>query len=93
MTSKTTSSDSLVSQVEAGNAPIRVHLPKVDLPKFSGDLLTLENFKGLFKAFIHDDARIPNVLKLQYLKSSLSGEAADLLKNVAITDSGYEGAW
>ncbi|KMQ88248.1 bel12-ag transposon polyprotein [Lasius niger] len=93
MTSKTTSSDPLVSQVEAGNAPKRVHLPKVDLPKFSGDLLAWENFKGLFKALIHDNAGIPNVLKLQYLKSSLSGEAANLLKNVAITDSGYEGAW
>ena len=36
---------------------------------------------------------ISNVRRLQYLKSSLKGEAAKMLQNTSISASNYEGAW
>ena len=68
-------------------------LPKIPLPTFSGDLLEWESFRDRFRSLIHDSTRLSKVRKLQYLKSSLTGEAASMLKRTPITDANYDGAW
>lgn len=42
---------------------------------------------------MHDVADIPPVMKLQYLKATLSGEAGQLLRNIPISTASYDGAW
>lgn len=73
-------------------APVMRHLqlPKLALPKFSGDQLAWEGFRDLFRSLVHDVSELPGVQKLQYLKSCLSGEAAELVANTPLTDAAYQ---
>ena len=68
-------------------------LPTIKLPRFSGNKLEWETYNGMFIALVHDVPTIPPILKLQYLIRSLSGDAANRLKNVRITPENYTGAW
>lgn len=70
-----------------------LNLPKLSLPRFSGDILQWETFRDLFSSMVHEVSSIPNVLKLQYLKTSVVGEAAQLLKGIAVNAANYAGAW
>ncbi|XP_031789008.1 uncharacterized protein LOC116417953 [Nasonia vitripennis] len=68
-------------------------LPPISLPQFSGKYSDWSSFKDMFTAFMKRDNDLQDVERLYYLKSCLSGEAADLLKNVSITDDNYNRAW
>ena len=50
-------------------------LPRIELPKFSGDVLKFQNFWDQFEAAVHDNADLPNVQKFTYLRSVLNGNA------------------
>jgi hypothetical protein len=62
-------------------------LPHINLPSFSGRHEDWESFKDLFSSLVHDVAILPESTKLQYLKSCLSGQAAELVKNIATTSA------
>lgn len=68
-------------------------LPVIEIPKFSGNYTDWSNFKDIFKTAVANNPRFSNVQKLHYLKTSLTGEAYNLLKNVTITDANYAAAW
>lgn len=68
-------------------------LPRISLPTFSGDYADWESFSDLFSAMVAKDERISKATKLQYLKLSLKGEAANLLKNVEVTDANFDKTW
>ncbi|KMQ83679.1 hypothetical protein RF55_19361, partial [Lasius niger] len=71
----------------------QIQLPKINLPNFSGDQLTWESFRDLFQSLVGDVPGLAPVQKLQYLKASLTGEAAAVVANIGLTDKGYETAW
>ncbi|XP_046145417.1 uncharacterized protein LOC114881524 [Osmia bicornis bicornis] len=73
--------------------PEKPQLPKIQLPTFSGDPLKWESFRDLFKSLVHSVPNLQDVRKLLYLKSALTGEAAEVIQNTPITDAGYQGAW
>lgn len=50
-------------------------------------------FFNLFKNMVNNDPAIPNVQKLYYLKSALTGEAADRVRNSTISDTNFSEAW
>lgn len=68
---------------------VDVKLPKLSIPIFSGDYTEWQSFYDLFCSTIHDNTRITPSQKLQYLKGTLRGEAAGLLKHFSITDANY----
>ena len=68
-------------------------LAKIQLPVFDGDWLNWPSFKGLFESLVHNDAEVPKNFKLQQLLAHVSGEAAQMLENIDISDEGYDGAW
>jgi hypothetical protein len=70
----------------------KVKLPQLDLPKFSGDVLMWTSFRDLFTSMVHNQA-ISDSQKLQYLKTSLTGEAAALIQSIDVTDANYQEAW
>lgn len=74
-----------------GNVPLQ--LPRISLPKFSGNFTEWENFRGLFESLVATKESLSNTAKLHYLKTSVTGEAALLLNNIQVTDSNYDGAW
>lgn len=78
---------------DAGSVLKQIQLPKLNLPTFSGHQLAWEGFRGLFKSLVHDVAGLPPIQKLQYLRASLTGEAAAAVVNMEMTSEGYALAW
>lgn len=70
-----------------------VHLPRIDIPKFSGEITKWENFRDIFESLVSSRSGLANVQKLHYLKASLTGEASLILTNVQITDANYVTSW
>ncbi|XP_073963144.1 uncharacterized protein [Choristoneura fumiferana] len=71
----------------------QVKLPAIHLPVFSNNYEEWPTFHDLFTSLVHNNPSLSKVQKLHYLKSSIAGEAAALLKHVTITEQNYELAW
>lgn len=71
----------------------RTKLPQLDLMTFSGNYTDWQGFKDMFEVTIHNNKSLSNVEKLQYLRSSLKGDAVSEIKNMATTSDNYETAW
>ena len=71
---------------------VEVRLPKLELPRFSGDTLEWPSFYDRFVAAVHAKDINP-CLKFEYLASCLVGEAAHAVMNIPITEANYEAAW
>ncbi|XP_067209407.1 uncharacterized protein [Linepithema humile] len=70
-----------------------IRLPKLDLPKFSGGYQEWYPFFDTFNALIHSNMSLSNVQKLQYLRASLTGDAAQKIAALEISNVNYEVAW
>lgn len=68
-------------------------LPKLDLPKFNGVLSEWLQFKDMFTSMVLNNNSLSIIWKLHYLKQSLTGPAADFLKNTALTTDNFQKAW
>ena len=68
-------------------------LPRLELPIFSGHYEDWENFCDLFTSLVHDSSRLPNVTKLQYLKSCMRDGALDFVKDISVTNANYISTW
>ena len=67
-----------------------VKLPRLDIPKFNGNYNQWKNFYNLFVSTIHEDRKLRPVQKLQYLLSSVTDAAKDLIKNYDLEDENYD---
>lgn len=72
---------------------IKPKLPPIPIPKFSGNYTDWISFRDLYLSLIHNDTTLSKIEKHHYLKSCLSGEAEQLLKNFTLTESNYDDAW
>lgn len=70
-----------------------LRLPKLTIPRFSGDISNWRTFHNLFRVSIHESPKLNPVEKFQYLLTSLGGEALDLVKGLAVTEANYAVAW
>ncbi|UYV84527.1 hypothetical protein LAZ67_X002476 [Cordylochernes scorpioides] len=70
-----------------------VKLPKFNLPIFSGEMSQWLSFKDLFLVTIDKNTTLSDIQKLQYLHSSLKGDAARIIKGFPITENNYNQAW
>ncbi len=59
-------------------------LPKLDLPKFSGDVMKFLLFWQQFVACV-EDQELPNVTKFNYLLGLLKGDAKTVLDGLPVT--------
>ena len=80
----------LLKETVADASSIPLQLPRLNLPTFAGDYKNWISFYDLFNASVHSNSCLSDAHKLHYLKSSLQGEAARLLKSLQITDSNYQ---
>lgn len=92
-TSKTTDQPSCSNMSCDGKLRAKVSLPNIQLPPFSGNYEEWPTFKDLYVSLIHECTTLSEVEKLHYLKTSISGEAASLLKHVQVTGANYVQAW
>lgn len=67
-------------------------LPKIIIPKFSGEYNEWRAFRDLFLSLVHN-SDMENIQKMQYLKGLLSGEAEQLVRHVNLTGDNYIRCW
>ncbi|XP_045450124.1 uncharacterized protein LOC123658876 [Melitaea cinxia] len=72
---------------------LKPKLPPIPIPKFNGDYSNWISFRDLYLSLIHNDNNLSNIEKHHYLKSSLTGEAEQLLQNFSLSDANYQDAW
>jgi hypothetical protein len=71
----------------------RIKLPEAPLPTFDGNFEGWLSFKNAFCSMIGSQTDLTDVEKLHYLKSALTGEAANKIKIFAINGINYSDAW
>ena len=67
-----------------------VYLPKLELPKFSGDLCEWTSFWEKFSAVIQTRGDLSNVTKFAYLESLLEGEAKAAIQGLSVTEANFQ---
>ncbi|XP_050551755.1 uncharacterized protein LOC118279021 isoform X1 [Spodoptera frugiperda] len=70
-----------------------VRLPKIDLPHFDGGYQCWLEFRDTFISLIHNSDCIDGINKFHYLRASLKGRAAEVIKNIDFKDENYVIAW
>lgn len=70
-----------------------IKLPKFDLPHFYGDTGNWISFKELFNASVLQNKQLTEVEKLQYLQSSVRGNASKLIRGFAIQEQNLKNCW
>ena len=68
----------------------RLKLPKLELPKFDGDVLKFQNFWEQFEAAVHDNDNVPAVQKFTYQRSVLEGVAYHTIEGFEVTSANYQ---
>lgn len=71
----------------------RIKLPTINLPSFDGAFTLWREFYDAFSTLIHNNEDLNAVQKLTYLRASLKGEPAGLLRSLDTTEANYEIAW
>ena len=80
--------DSTSSSSSASSSALETRLPKMDLPKFSGNVHEYTSFWEQFAEGVHNK-RIPDVSKFSYLRSLLEGDAKAAVSGLSLTSANY----
>lgn len=75
------------------SASSRTALPRISLPVFSGRFEDWPSFRDLFRSIIGRDQSLGAVKRLHYLKTSVRGEAEQLIRCFSIIEENYDRAW
>ncbi|XP_071652238.1 uncharacterized protein [Temnothorax longispinosus] len=70
-----------------------LQLPRITLPKFSGNFAEWENFRGILESLVAVNESLSNTQKLHYLKASVTGDAASLINSIKVFDANYQATW
>ena len=72
-----------------GNS-VKLSLPKLEIPSFSGEKLKWAEFWDSFEAAVHLNTSLSEVDKLNYLMSKLSGEAKNSVSGIQLSNENYQ---
>ena len=72
--------------------PSNIELPKLELPRFSGNADEWHEFFQMYCSMVHSNDRISVLHKNHYLRQCLDGPAADLIRSIPVTDVDYKTA-
>ena len=64
-------------------------LPKLSLQSFSGNPLEFQSFWDSFNAAVHNNSRLEDITKFNYLKSFLKGQALAAIHGLSLTSENY----
>ncbi|XP_068989249.1 uncharacterized protein [Neodiprion pinetum] len=68
-------------------------LPRIELPTFAGSYSESKPFHDLFSSMVRENSQLSEVEKLHYLKSSVTDEPLQLIKNISLTAENFPRAW
>uniref|UniRef100_A0ABD2VYB7 Integrase catalytic domain-containing protein n=1 Tax=Trichogramma kaykai TaxID=54128 RepID=A0ABD2VYB7_9HYME len=71
----------------------RAKLPTIVIADFSGDIEDWARFKDTFKEMVIERPNLPNIYKMNYLRSYVKGEAAELLQEIPSGGEHFADAW
>lgn len=66
-----------------------LRLPVLPLPSFDGNYNEWMAFNSIFTSTVHTSTTLENIQKLQYLRSSVKGDALNVIKNLELTNDNY----
>jgi len=84
--------DEQTTKVSAEHKQSHLKLPKLESPKFHGDVLRFQNFWDQFEAAVHKNTDLPDVQKFTYLRSALDGVAYQTIEGFEVTSANYHRA-
>ena len=84
-----TDSDENDSVSTSSKDKTEVKLPRLELPKFSGELTDWQSFWDRFEALVNQ-SDLPVISKFSYSQSILQGEALSVIQGLALTTANYE---
>ena len=67
-------------------------LPKIELPKFSGEVTKFRSFWESFESSVHQNTGLSAIDKFNYLRALLEGTAARSIQGLALTEGNYSAA-
>ncbi|KAJ8936665.1 hypothetical protein NQ314_012205 [Rhamnusium bicolor] len=70
-----------------------VKLPVISLPKFQGSYEGWLEYRETFESLVHYNEALNPIQRYHYLRASLEGSAALVIKSVEFTAAGYAVAW
>ncbi|XP_050062940.1 uncharacterized protein LOC126552291 [Aphis gossypii] len=68
-------------------------LPAIPAPSFDGNLQNWVSFLDTFNAMFHKNNALAEVQRLHYLKSCLTGSAAEVIRTIPTTEENYQMAY
>ncbi|CAI6369436.1 unnamed protein product [Macrosiphum euphorbiae] len=74
-------------------APTLSALPKIELPKFNGDILSWSLFRDTFLSAVHENPDLSDIRRFQYLLMCVTGSALTIVKTFPLSASNYNLAW
>ena len=69
---------------------VKPKLPKLILPKFSGEIIEFRGFWDRFQTAVHNNPSFSTVDKFTYLHALLEGSAARSIQGLALTEGNYK---
>uniref|UniRef100_A0A8D8TTW8 CCHC-type domain-containing protein n=1 Tax=Cacopsylla melanoneura TaxID=428564 RepID=A0A8D8TTW8_9HEMI len=72
---------------------VRVNLPELSLPSFSGTITEWLSFSDTFQCLVGQNTSLTDVQRFQYLRSCLQGNALAEIVNLPTTSQNYKLAW
>lgn len=75
------------------NTSSRAYLPKITLKSLSGDYIEWQSFADLFSSLVGNSHELTNVEKMHYLRSTLEGDAAQLIASLPNSGDSFPIAW
>lgn len=83
-------SNNISSNVDSSS---KLTLPTIKLPTFDGCYSKWLEYRDTFHSLIHSNEGINNINKYHYLRSSLEGGAALVIKSIEFCSDNYDAAW
>ena len=80
------------SSISHTPSKVMAKLPKLDLPKFGGQLQEWQEFWDSFKSTVNNNDALAEVDKFKYLKSLLNEPAKSTIAGFALTSANYQAA-
>ena len=74
------------------SSEVRIKLPKLELPKFNGDIKQWQGFWDQFDSSINKNASLTDIEKFNYLKTFLSDSAYSVISGLSLSSENYKEA-
>ncbi|KAB0801397.1 hypothetical protein PPYR_05751 [Photinus pyralis] len=78
---------------ENSNAKTIQKLPKIQIPKFAGDIKEWPAFIDLFNSLVHNNDSISKIEKFHHLITSVRDEAHNIIKGLPLVEINYDTAY